>query len=358
MRKHITYDLSPIPFPMTRKIIIKIERLCRENLGLSALLVATLLLAVGCSKSSDQTPVPKATLATVSTFDVGARSQTTGSSGGWVLDDGGSPVTILGICWSITSNPTIDNSKTTLNANDFGSFVSFATGLIPATTYYVRAYATNGVGTAYGEEVHFSTLAESDTSVTDINGNFYHVLKIGSQTWMLENLKTTNYQNGDAIGLDNGTWGIGAGTGGAYTIYNNDQSNIIVYGRLYNWYAGVDSRKIAPVGWHVPSREEYETLISFLGGSSVAGGEMKETGLAHWVSPNTGANNSSGFNGLPTGSRLNTGEFNFIGTGGYWWTTTEDFADANAVLLKNDAADALIITGNKQSGAAIRCIKD
>jgi uncharacterized protein (TIGR02145 family) len=360
MRKHIESYTRLLSFPVEGKILDENAKRWSAKFFHFVFLLAALLFYLGCSKSSDtiQPPVPKAALATVSTSDVSAISQTTGSSGGWIIDDGGAPVTTRGICWSITVNPTIDNSKTTLSSDHGGIFGSFAIGLVPSTTYYIRAYATNSEGTSYGNEVHFTTSALSDTTVTDINGNIYPVRKIGSQTWMLENLKSTNYQNGDEIpmGLDNDVWGIT--TSGAHSIYNYDQGNNSVYGKLYNWYAGVDSRKIAPVGWHVPSREEWETLFSFLGGSSVAGGEMKETGLAHWVSPNTGATNSSGFTGLPTGTRLNTGGFSFMGIGGYWWTTTEDNLDANAVLLKNDATDALVITGSRQNGAAIRCIKD
>ncbi|MCO4292974.1 fibrobacter succinogenes major paralogous domain-containing protein [Solitalea sp. MAHUQ-68] len=359
MRKHITQHTCPMPFPAPYKIFnINTERWSTNFLALPVLLAAVffLLLASGCSKSSDSAPIDAATLATVVTDEVGAISQTTGSSGGHILDDGGASVSARGICWSTSHDPTISNSKTILSS-DGRIFTSYATGLLPATTYYIRAYATNSVGTAYGNEVLFTTSAVSTTTVTDIDGNIYPVKTIGNQTWMLENLKTTHYQNGDEIpSLNDAAWG--STTSGAVSVYNNEAANNSLYGKLYNWHAGVDSRKIAPPGWHVPSREEWETLINFLGGSSTAGGELKEAGLAHWTTPNTGATNSSGFNGLPNGSRLNTGAFSFIGNSCYWWTITEDFAEANAVLLKNDGTDALIITGSRQNGAAIRCIKD
>ena len=308
-----------------------------------------------CKK--DATPGVSADQSSLTTTAVTVITPYTAEAGGNVSSAGGSTVTARGVCWSINSNPTTANSITT-DGTGTGNYSSVLTGLQPNTTYYVRAYATNGSGTAYGNEQHFVTQALSETTVTDIDGNVYDVVTIGSQTWMKENLKVTRYSNGEPIqsGLNDATWG--AATSGAFSIYNNDAGNNNLYGKLYNWYAGVDSRKIAPPGWHVPSRQEWETLTSFLGGLSVAGGQMKETGLVHWATPNTGATNSSGFTGLPTGSRINTGAFVFIGSGGYWWTITEDIAEADAVLLKNDAAEAIIVTGSRQNGAAIRCIKD
>ena len=320
------------------------------------LCIIFLLFFAACKKEDSQpgnTPV----IPSVTTTTLTLITQYTAQAGGNVSSDAGSAITARGVCWGTNSNPTTANSKTT-DGIGTGNYTSVLTGLQPNITYYVRAYATNANGTAYGNEQHFVTQALSETTVTDIDGNVYDVVTIGSQTWMKENLKVTRYSNGEPIssGLNDATWK--AATTGAFSIYNNDAGNNNVYGKLYNWYAGVDSRKIAPPGWHVPSRQEWETLTNFLGGLSVAGGQIKESGLVHWATPNTGATNSSGFTGLPTGSRLNTGAFDFIGSGGYWWTITEDSAEADAILLKNDVAEAIIVTGSKQNGAAIRCIKD
>jgi uncharacterized protein (TIGR02145 family) len=233
--------------------------------------------------------------------------------------------------------------------------------LLPNTTYFLRAYAINSKGTAYGNELTFSTQQVSATTVTDIDGNVYPVITIGNQTWMKENLKTTRYQNGEAIqtGLSDAAWGTT--TTGSFAIYNNDAANNTAYGKLYNWYAAIDARKIAPAGWHVASKAEWQTLINSLGGFAAAGGTMKEGGIIHWNTPNTGATNSSEFTGLGAGNRMATGAYNFIGNGGYWWTTTENSpgsTDAEAIGLFYNLMEAAQISGNKLFGVSIRCIKN
>jgi uncharacterized protein (TIGR02145 family) len=147
--------------------------------------------------------------------------------------------------------------------------------------------------------------------VKDIDNNRYEIETIGSQTWMAENLKTTRYNDGSAIPLiadDDTAWGTAStNKAPAYTWYGNDVSNLITYGALYNWYA-IDmllngSKNVCPTGWHVPTDVEWTTLTNYLGGTGLAGGKMKEAGLAHWTSPNSGATNESGFAGLPSGYR-------------------------------------------------------
>jgi len=140
-------------------------------------------------------------------------------------------------------------------------------------------------------------------SVTDIDGNVYQTVKIGNQWWMMENLKVTSYRNGEAIPNVTDTTEWYNLTTGAYCYYDNDAYNTTIYGRLYNWYSINDSRSIAPTGWHVPTDEEWTTVINYLGGESVAGGKLKENGTTHWTSPNNGATNESGFSALPGGYR-------------------------------------------------------
>jgi len=321
----------------------------------------TVILLIGllsCDKPVGPNEPPA--IPVLSTTAISVITQYTAHAGGNVTSDGGNAVTTRGICWSINHNPSTVDSKTTDGAGT-GNYSSILTGLVPNTTYYLRAYATNSAGTAYGNEVTFVSQTVSTTTVTDIDGNVYPVITIGNQTWMQENLKVTRYSDGEAIptGLSDASWGTT--TSGALAIYNNDAANNTAYGKLYNWYAGIDSRKIAPQGWHVPSKEEWETLINFLGGSLTAGGELKEAGLTHWSSPNSGATNNSGFNGLPAGTRLPAGSYTFIGNNGYWWTSTEYLAgsaDAEAMLLLNSSIESLQVTGSKQNGASIRCIKD
>ena len=311
-----------------------------------------------CSK-----PAPPGTPSVVpvlTTTMVTVITQNTGQGGGNISSDGGATVTSRGVCWSVSHNPTTANSKTTDGAGT-GSYNSVLTQLLPNTVYYVRAYAVNSLGTAYGTELTFMTQQVSSTSVTDIDGNEYAVVTIGSQTWMKENLKTTRYRNGEAIttGLSDNAWNTA--TTGAFVNYNNDAANNSVYGRLYNWYTGIDTRNVAPAGWHVPTVAEWMTLINYLGGDNLAGAELKEDGFGHWTTPNTGATNSSGFKALPGGSRMDNGAFAFIGNSGYWWTNTEAFAgsaDGEAVALFHDRSESPQVTGDKKIGASIRCIKD
>lgn len=196
-------------------------------------------------------------------------------------------------------------------------------------------------------------------TVTDIDGNVYQTVTIGTQVWMAENLKVTHYRNGDAIPnvTDNGTWsGL---TTGAYCAYNNDENNVATYGRLYNWYAVADSRNIAPAGWHVPTDEEWQTLVDYLGGSSVAGGKLKETGTAHWNSPNEGATNESGFTALPGGYRYDSGLFVNMGDYAYFWSSTEYssyFAWYRYLSFSHSQVGRTNLI--KRLGFSVRCVRD
>lgn len=297
---------------------------------------------------------------TVTTTAITIITQTTAQSGGNITADGGASITARGICWSATTGPTTANSKTT-EGTGVGSFTSFLTGMAANTIYYVRAYATNSAGTAYGAEIIFTTQPVSANMVTDIDGNVYNTITIGTQVWMKENLKTTRYRNGEVIptGLSDATW-FATGSG-AYAIYGNNTSNNTIYGKLYNWFAVVDTRNLAPAGWHVPTFTETVTLTSFLGGLSNSGGTLKQAGITHWNSPNTGATNSSGFTGLPGGNRSNVGVYDFTGFGGYWWTTTEDFpgsVTAEARGLFANSIETAQISGSKNYGLSVRCVKD
>lgn len=199
-------------------------------------------------------------------------------------------------------------------------------------------------------------------SVLDASGYTYKTIPIGNQTWMAENLRTVNYRNGEEIDLviDNGEW-IGLSSG-AFSNYENteDLDEIATHGRLYNWFAVTDTRNIAPEGWHVATAEDWNTLATFLGGEAVAGGKLKESGAAHWNSPNTGANNSSGFTALPSGRREYV-DGSFINTGfnGFWWTSTAYNPDYSWYRQLNyDGAFINPANFHKQYGFAVRCVKD
>ncbi|MCX6830177.1 MAG: fibrobacter succinogenes major paralogous domain-containing protein [candidate division Zixibacteria bacterium] len=320
---------------------------------LFALAAFILLLFVSCGDDDPVSPndkVPILTTAAVSTI-----TQTTAQCGGNIISDGGAAVTARGVCWSASPTPTIADSKTT-DGVGAGGFTSSVAGLTASTPYYVRAYATNSVGTGYGNEVAFTTFALG--TVIDIDGNGYQTVTIGTQVWLAENLKVTHYRNGEAIPnvTYDATWsGL---TTGAYCEYNNDINNVATYGRLYNWYAVSDSRNIAPAGCHVPSDAEWQTLVDYLGGGAVAGGKMKETGTTHWSSPNIGATNESGFSGLPGGYRYNYGYYDAVGNVALYCSSTENNSSAWNRILSYSLAGVGRGSDNKRYGWSVRCVKD
>ena len=202
----------------------------------------------------------------------------------------------------------------------------------------------------------------SNTTITDIDGNVYQTITIGTQTWMAENLKTTHYRNGDPIPYvtDNYQWGYLYS--GAYCWYDNDVTNKNIYGALYNGYSVDDSRSIAPEGWHIPSKEEWSILINYLGKDSIAGGKMKETGTTHW-DPNIDASNESGFTGVPGGYRqCDTGIYLYKGTNAFFRTSTDEYEsgyDASwHLMLFSENAKCLPSYAKKSFGFSVRCIKD
>jgi len=261
-------------------------------------------------------------------------------------------ITARGVCWSTVQNPTVADD-TTNDGTGAGSFTSNITGLTSSTTYYVRAYATKSAGTGYGSVMFFKT------TVTDIDDNTYQTVKIGDQTWMAENLKVTHYRNGDPIPnvTDDTEWANI--TNGAYCAYDNDESNADVYGYLYNWFAVEDSRNIAPEGWHVPTNNEWETLVDYLGGYDVAGGKLKETGTTHWDSPNTGATNQVNFTGLPNGNRFyGDGKFHGLGGSGTFWSSTGyNSGNAWSWMLIDNLSGIYNNSPAKNHGKSVRLVR-
>lgn len=203
----------------------------------------------------------------------------------------------------------------------------------------------------------FSTCNDDNTTNPD---NPTDSVKIGNQVWMCRNLDVDRYRNGDLIPevKDQTEWV--KLTTGAWCYYNNDTALGKIYGKLYNWYAVNDSRGLAPFGSHIPTDAEWTELTSYLGGEKIAGGKLKETGKVHWLSPNTGATNSSGFFALPGGWRNSAfGYFTDIGNSGYWWSASESNS-TNAMYrrLFFDGATISRYSINKGNGYSVRCIRD
>lgn len=192
-------------------------------------------------------------------------------------------------------------------------------------------------------------------TVTDYDGNVYATVQIFAKTWMAENLRTSRLNDGKTIVLVPDDWNWDFLDEAKRCYYNNDgQANRDLYGSLYNYYA-VTSNKLCPAGWHVPTREEWGTLIGFLGGYSTAGGKMKETGTTHWTSPNTGADNSSGFKALPGGYRTEDGLYREIGYTGSWWCSGNSL---NSVKITYNSSSVSFSYFTRYYGASVRCVKD
>ena len=195
--------------------------------------------------------------------------------------------------------------------------------------------------------------------VTDIDGNKYNTVKIGSQVWLVENLKVTHYNNGDEIPNVQDTAKWNNLTSGAYCNYDNKISNSDIYGHLYNWYAVNDKRKICPDGWHIPTDAEWQKLIDNLGGEIKAGGKLKLQGTELWTSFNVGATNKSGFTALPGGSRINRGIYSANKNASNWWSATEyGNESAWSRFLYYYDEGAYRSYSSKRNGLSIRCIKD
>ncbi len=202
-----------------------------------------------------------------------------------------------------------------------------------------------------------TTVIQAQNTVKDVDGNVYKTITIGKQTWIAENLKTTKYNDGTSIPYMADSAKLLEPVP-AYYIYNNDKANKSIYGLMYNWYV-VNTGKLCPMNWHVPTYEEWTTLINVLGGENVAGGKLKENGTKHWTSPNTGATDETGFTALPGGYRSVYGAVAGIGSYGAWWSATK-YGDAGAYIrnMSNDNSKLLWNVPSKSCDYSVRCLKD
>jgi uncharacterized protein (TIGR02145 family) len=279
-----------------------------------------------------------------------------------------------GYKWSTTDNY--------YNATDNGVNISYTQKVLTCnTSYTIYVWAYNACGNSIATTL---TQATSDctvgcsgiATVTDIDGNIYNTVSIGTQCWFKENLKTIKYNDGTIIPnvIKNSEWANL--TIGAYCAYNYDVNNANIYGQLYNWFAVNDSRMLCPEGWHVPSHNEWTTLERTVCSSSTCntdfpydssvngfrgtdeGGKLKETGTTYWLSPNSGATNSIGFSGLPGGYRHIDASV-LIGLYGMWWSSTgTSSSSAWARYLFYLGSDIYHNYPDKKYGFSVRCLKD
>ena len=244
-----------------------------------------------------------------------------------------------------------------MDGSGTGSFTSYISGLTPNTTYHLRAYATNSVGTAYSADSVFNTTSFSLPNVT-----------IGTQIWTTQNLSVAKYRNGDPIPQVTDPTAWDNLTTGAWCWYNNDSGTYSsTFGRLYNWYVLNDPRGLAPQGWHVPSDGEWNIMTKYLdplldtitgSGANVAGIAMKST--SGW---NLGGNgsNASGFTGLPGGCQISGGDFNGTAFGnGLWWSTSEFSVTGGAWYryLSYYYNDVFRLNCGKTLGLSVRLVRD
>jgi uncharacterized protein (TIGR02145 family) len=288
------------------------------------------------------------------------------SSGGKVISMDDSEIFRAGICWDSSANPDTSD-YVILAAHGINDFVSNIKNLSAGTTYYLKAFIIGKTGINYGNQVTFKTLA-AITSASDVEGNLYEIVKIGNQTWMAENLKTTKYNDGSPIVHD--SLSQSCCIGNDYDWYNNDINNKNIYGALYNLRA-VGSDKLCPSGWHVPADLEWKELSDYLGGDNVAGSKLKETGGAEWYSfciycesgdckmCTPTPTNESGFSALPSGAYSKDNGFFGINDSTSFWSSSfiGDTSAWGRNLKYNTSAiiRTVFYTDRKNS---VRCIND
>ena len=306
---------------------------------------------------------------TLNTIEISAVTITTAVSGGNISSDGGTSVIARGLCWSTSPNPTIADNITS-NGTGSGNFTVNLAGLEANSTYYLRAYATNSVGTGYGDELVFKTYA-----LADIENNYYHVVTIGTQTWMQENLTTTRFNNGDIIATtDPVTKDISAEVAPTYQwAPEGNESLVAVYGRLYSWFAVADARKICPAGWHVPTDDEWTLLTDYLTdngyGYNGSGDDISKSmaSVTGWTTmpgtsdiSNDPTNNSSGFTAVPAGIRMGGNTFSNIGYFCDWWSSTEyvDNLVWHRQLYYSENTISRGPASKNHAAFSVRCIKN
>ncbi|HAN78727.1 MAG TPA: hypothetical protein DCQ31_13685, partial [Bacteroidales bacterium] len=292
--------------------------------------------------------------------------------GGKIISDGGISVTEYGFYWGSQNNPEISGTKVTLGSEG-NSFLKVINGLAFETYYFAKAYATNKAGTGFGPMVRFKTGTPASSEVKDYEGNSYKAVLIGTQNWMAENLKATKYFDGSSLTFANNKeqWVALSVNDKAYCWYNDNAANKNTYGALYTWAGATNGiqltaeneeiQGVCPIGWHLPSKKEWEVLVNYLGGESVAGKKLKEAGYSHWLVGLAG-DNESGFTALPGGVRsYANGMFSDIGYLGCWWTATGSEGYTDKALQMVMLSSGYFIHASetpKKNGVSVRCLRN
>ena len=296
----------------------------------------------------------------VSTESVTEITDVSASVRGRVTSDGGATTT-RGIVWSTSENPTVEyNEGMTTDGSGTGFFTANVTNLNTGTTYFARAWAENSVGVSYGEQVEFATY---DGRVLDIDQNIYYYVIIGEQEWMVSNLQTTRLNDGTSLHheTDNLLWAnLYEKQVPAYCFYENYGEKFKdIFGALYNYYT-VETEKLCPEGWRVPTGADVSALVTHIGGHEVAAGKLK--GLQYWQDPNTGATNEFRFNALPGGVRYPyegdfPGQFDALNIAGVWWTSTTYEIGAYTYSMSYMWEQIFSADVRKEAGISVRCMR-
>jgi uncharacterized protein (TIGR02145 family) len=294
-----------------------------------------------------------------------------------ISSSGGFTVNSRGFCWSTSQNPGINNNMI-LEGSGSGGFLTDLANLQSGTTYYLRAFATNSLGTSYSSPISFTTLngvimSTPGLGVSDIEGHFYPSVIINNQEWMTKNLNTQHYRNGDSIPniLSAQDWWF-SNPLPVSCYYNNDNSQANVLGLLYSWNAATDGRKVCPLGWRIPEDTDWDRLFKFIDPNTdtscnnctqsvLIGGILKDTLTSSWNSPNLGAANLIGFSAIGGGERdINTGPgFCGKGTMAAWWTASPvSPVSANCRVVYVHHSKVRKEEVSIASGLSVRCIKE
>lgn len=293
---------------------------------------------------------------------------------GSIINNGGSNITSRGIVWGKNSNPTTSLTTKNVDSSSSNNLNLKVNGLNQNTTYYVRSFATNNIGTSYSDEISF---------ITTTNPTTLNPVTIGDQIWMSKNLNVETFNDGTIIPEVKGVseWANLKTPGWCYN--NNDEKNDSLYGKLYNGYAILNSKNICPIGWHVPDVLEYEKLANFLGGGDIAGGYLKEKSNRYWSTPNVNYSKDYGFNAMPGGARIYSNTVpgcgfqnqNFMCNGLTTWLATKTSYTVNSSVTLIYIRDLYFEDGrfgtnslpgnsggsgstDSKHGISVRCLKD
>lgn len=311
------------------------------------------ITALNCSTATNNGTLSEGTVASGVSSSVSYTGGNGGTHGGQIVASTG----VTGLTATLAAGTFVNGSGSLLytisGAPTSSGTASFALNIGGKTCTLNRTINVCTPANVYNSNITYGTMS-------DQQGNVYKTVVIGSQEWMAENLKTSVYRNGTTIPnvTANAQWSNL--TTGAWCSYSNNNQQQCPNGKLYNWYAVANTNGLCPVGWHVPTTNDWTNLENYLGGAFVAGGKLKSTSSQYWQSPNTGADNQSGFSGLPSGSRSSTGtSFADLGLRGYWWSSTSiNNTTANRFRLSNDMVNSQLVNFDKRSGFSVRCIKD